>query len=149
MKLIAILIPITVGMFSALFSGNASMTYEMMNKPPLSPPGEVFPIVWTILYLLMGLSSYLVYQTKKPFRENGLLCYIIQLAFNFFWSIWFFQFELYLFSFIWLLVMICFVFCMIIRFYKVVPLAGLLQIPYLLWCFFAAYLNWKIYLLNL
>lgn len=144
---IAILIPIAVGAFSALFAGNMSV-YANLNKPSLAPPGIVFPIVWIILYILMGISSYIVWESNSPDKWNALRIYALQLFFNFFWSIFFFRFDLYLFSFIWLLVMIILIIVMIYKFYKIKPLAAYLQIPYLIWCLFAAYLNFMIYSLN-
>lgn len=143
--IISILIPITVGMVSSLLAGMPWGAYESVPKSALTPPSWVFPVVWSILYILMGISSYLIYQTGEPWRESGLACYVIQLVFNFGWSIWFFRFHQYLIAFIWLLVMILFIVCMVVRFFRVKPVAGWLQIPYLLWCLFAAYLNWQIY----
>ena len=145
--IIAILIPIAVGMLSAVLSGNISI-YSEINKPPLAPPGFVFPIVWGILYILMGISSYLIYESDSPFKNQALGIYALQLFFNFFWSIFFFRFNWYLFAFLWLLVMIVLIIIMIDSFYKIKPLAAYLQIPYLLWCLFAAYLNFMIYRLN-
>ena len=145
--IIAILIPIAVGTLSALFSGNMSL-YSTINKPPLSPPGFLFPIVWIILYILMGISSYLIYESDGPNKSNALITYAVQLFFNFWWSIIFFRFSLYLFAFLWLLVMIFLITVMIYQFYQIKPLSAYLQIPYLLWCLFAAYLNFMIYRLN-
>ncbi|MCM1245212.1 MAG: tryptophan-rich sensory protein [Roseburia sp.] len=145
--IIAILIPIAVGTLSALFSGNMSL-YSTINKPPVSPPGFIFPIVWSILYILMGISSYLVYESDHSEKRNALKTYALQLFFNFWWSIIFFRFSLYLFAFLWLLVMIVLIAIMIYRFYQINVLSAYLQIPYLLWCLFAAYLNFMIYTLN-
>lgn len=145
--IIAILIPIAVGTLSALFSGNMSL-YSTINKPPVSPPGFIFPFVWGILYILMGISSYLVYESDHSEKRNALKTYALQLFFNFWWSIIFFRFSLYLFAFLWLLVMIVLIAIMIYRFYQINMLSAYLQIPYLLWCLFAAYLNFMIYTLN-
>lgn len=145
--IIAILIPLAVGTLSALFSRNMSL-YSTINKPPLSPPGFIFPIVWIILYILMGISSYLVYESNNPNKSDALKTYAIQLFFNFWWSIIFFRFSLYLFAFLWLLVMIALIVIMIYKFYHIRAISAYLQIPYLLWCLFAAYLNFMIYRLN-
>ncbi len=145
--IIAILIPIAVGTLSALFSGNMSL-YSTINKPPISPPGFIFPIVWIILYILMGISSYLVYESDNPDTGNALKTYALQLFFNFWWSIIFFRFSLYLFAFLWLLVLIALIAVMIYRFYQINKISSYLQIPYLIWCLFAAYLNFMIYRLN-
>lgn len=144
--IICILIPLAIGALSALFSGN--MSYSGLNKPPLSPPPIVFPVVWTILYILMGISSYLVCTSDSPDKRKAIRVYTAQLFFNFFWSIIFFRFENYLLAFIWLLALIALIVLMIYRFYKIKPLAAYLQVPYLLWCIFAAYLNFMIYYLN-
>ena len=143
----AILIPVAVGTLSALFSGNKSL-YAAVNKPALSPPGAVFPIVWTILYILMGISSYIIYVSDDAGNRDALKIYALQLFFNFFWSILFFRFNLFFMSFVWLLALIVLIVSMIRSFYKISPAAAYLQIPYLLWCLFAAYLNYMIFRLN-
>ena len=123
--IISILIPLAVGSLSALFSGNMS-SYSMFEKPAFSPPGFIFPIVWTVLYILMGISSYLVYTSNSPYKPNALLLYGIQLFFNFFWSIIFFGLDLYLFAFIWLIALIFIIISMIKQFYIVSPTAAYL-----------------------
>lgn len=143
-----LLIPLAVGSISALLSGNMSGSYASFAKPSFAPPGILFPIVWTILYLLMGISSYLVVQSDHPDKCPALRIYFIQLFFNFVWSILFFGFSNYLLAFFWLLLLIPLIIIMIVHFYKIKPLAAYLQIPYLLWCIFAAVLNFSVYLLN-
>lgn len=145
--IISILLPIAVGSLSALLSGNMS-TYATLNQPPLSPPGFLFPIIWTILYILMGISSYIIYSSDSPEKSSALRLYGIQLFFNFCWSIIFFRFNLYLFAFIWLIALVVLIILMIWQFYKISPKAAYLQIPYLVWCLFAGYLNLAIFLLN-
>ncbi|WP_027644095.1 TspO/MBR family protein [Enterocloster clostridioformis] len=145
--IISILIPLAVGSMSALLSGNMS-SYSILDKPAFSPPGFIFPIVWTILYILLGISSYIVYSSNSPNKPKALLIYGIQLFFNFCWSIIFFGLDLYLFAFIWLIALIFIIIIMIRQFYIVSPLAAYLQIPYLIWCIFAAYLNFSIFILN-
>ena len=145
--IISILIPLTVGTMSALFSGNMS-SYSILNKPAFSPPGFIFPVVWTILYILMGASSYIVYFSNSSNNSKALLLYCIQLFFNFCWSIIFFGLDLFLFAFIWLIALIFIIIIMIRQFLIVNPLSAYLQIPYLIWCIFAAYLNFSIFLLN-
>ena len=135
--IISILSPLAVGTMSALFSGNMS-SYSILTQPAFSPPGFIFPVVWTILYILMGASSYIVYSSNSPNKSKALLLYCIQLFFNFCWSIIFFGLDLFLFAFIWLIALI-----LIVN-----PLSAYLQIPYLIWCIFAAYLNFSIFLLN-
>ena len=145
--IIAILVPIAVGTLSALFSGNMRI-YSTINKPALSPPGNLFPIVWTILYILMGISSYIIHESYDPNKERALYTYALQLFFNFFWSIIFFRLNLFFTSFVWLIALIFLIVKMIWQFYRIRPLAAYLQIPYLLWCVFAAYLNFMIFRLN-
>lgn len=142
-----ILIPLTVGALSALLGGNMAI-YSRLNKPSISPPAILFPIVWSILYILMGISSYLIFQSGSPDSTRALNTYKLQLFFNFIWSILFFRFDLYLFSFLWLLALIVLIAIMIRQFYQISPLAAGLQLPYLLWCMFAAVLNFMIYRLN-
>ena len=140
--IIALLVPVSVGGLSALLTGSMD-TFKTLEKPPLSPPGWIFPIVWTILYLLMGFASYLVYHSKEPAykKNNALLFFGMQLFFNFFWSIIFFRWEMYLLAFIWLMIMWVLIIITLIKFYNINKLSGLLLIPYLLWVTFAAYLN--------
>lgn len=144
---ISILIPLAIGSLSALISGNA-IDYATLNKPSLSPPSIIFPIVWTILYILMGISSYLISVSGDPNTKEALKYYSIQLFFNFFWSIIFFGFSQYFLAFIWIILLIIFIIIMILQFYSINPIAAYLQIPYLLWCIFAAYLNFSIFIMN-
>lgn len=144
--IIALLIPLAVGAVSSLISG--TMMAPTFIQPSFSPPGYLFPIVWTILYILMGISSYLVYTSDSPAKPAALLVYAIQLVFNFFWTILFFRFSLYGLAFLWLLVLIGLIVIMICLFSKIRPAAAYFQLPYLLWCLFAAYLNFAVYMLN-
>ena len=143
-----IIIPLLVGGVSALLSGGMS-DFENVIKPPLSPPGWLFPVVWTILYILMGIASYLVLQSNFVYRKKSALSvYALQLFFNFFWSIIFFGFELYWFAFIWLVILYVLIIINAVLFYNINRAAGWLLIPYLLWVTFAGYLNFAIALLN-
>lgn len=145
--ILIILITFIVGGFFSFFIPNSSGFYTSLEKPPLSPPGIVFPIAWSILYILMGVSLYIVsdYEYRK---EENYLIYVIQLAVNSLWTLLFFGFNLQLLSFLWILLLIVLVTTMIISFYQTNKLAALLNIPYLLWLMFAAYLNLGIYILN-
>lgn len=147
---IGILIPEAVGGLSALLTRGAMDTFsETVQQPPLSPPMVLFPIVWGILYALMGISSTRIYLAPpSPERSRGLNLYIAQLIFNFFWSLIFFNTQAYGFAFFWLIALWLLVLWMILTFRKVDPLAAWLQIPYLLWLTFAAYLNAGIWYLN-
>lgn len=145
--IISVLIPLAAGSLSSLLSGNMS-GYSSFNKPALSPPSFIFPIVWTILYILMGISSFIIYESNAPDKDKALRLYSLQLFFNFFWSLLFFRWKLYLAAFLWLVVMIIIILKMIMEFRQISRAAAFLQIPYLIWCLFAAYLNLMIYLMN-
>lgn len=144
---ICIAIPLAVGGLSALLTQNNMETFEVLNKPPLSPPAWLFPLVWTTLYILMGIASYLVLTSEKPNRV-ALTVYGVQLVFNFFWSIIFFNLELYGFAFLWLVVLWLLILETTILFYEISKPAAYLMLPYLLWVTFAGYLNFAIFLLN-
>ena len=130
-----IALPLVVGIISALFTMNSMKAFEMLNKPVLSPPGWLFPVVWTILYILMGISSYLIYNSSASQKEKSeaLTVYLIQLALNFLWPTFFFTFSWYWYSLIWLLVLWVAVAIMILKFYKISKPAAYLNIPYIIW----------------
>lgn len=118
-------------------------------QPPLSPPGSLFPIVWTVLFALMGISAARIYLSPaSSLRSLGLNLFIAQLAVNFFWSPIFFQRQAFGFAFLWLLLLWSLVLWMVLTFRKTDTLAASLQIPYLLWLTFAAYLNFGVWYLN-
>ena len=142
----SIFIPVILGGIVALLI-SGSMDYNDLNRPPLSPPGFIFGIVWTVLYILMGV-SYGILASKDLVDKSINTIYYLQLFVNLLWPIAFFIFKWRLFAFIWLLILIILVIKMIIDFYKKNKLSAYLQIPYLLWCIFAAYLNLGVYLLN-
>ncbi len=145
--IISIMIPILVGLIGSLL-GNSSMGFDIINKPSFNPPAVVFPIVWTILYILMGISSYLVYVSNSKNKNNALRVYAAGLVFNMLWTFFFFNLKWYFFSFLWIIVLIVLVAVMIYRFVKISKLAGYLQIPYLIWLIFASILNFSIFMLN-
>jgi len=145
---ICILIPILVGGLSSLLSGSGTGFYESIKTPSFAPLGIVFPIVWTILYVLMGISCYLVYENGFEKNKSALIVYGVQLALNFAWSIIFFKYRAFLFALIWLIVLWITIVNMIVKFSKVNRCAAILQIPYLLWVTFAGILNYAIYTLN-
>ena len=143
----SILLPVLIGALVGLIT-SGSMDYNMLQKPPFAPPGAVFPIVWTILYILMGYSSYLIYESNDYHSECCLKIYALNLFVNFLWSPIFFGLNLRLFGLIWIIILVMTVVYMILCFYKVNKKAAYLQIPYLVWCLFATYLNLLYYLLN-
>ena len=121
--------------------------YDTLIKPPLSPPPFLFGIVWSILYILMAVSITLVI-SKSGGETSASKIYYLQLLVNFIWPVLFFSFGLLTFSFIWILLLTALVAVMIVSFYRISPLAALLQIPYLIWLLFAAYLNLGFVILN-
>ncbi len=145
-----LLLPLGVGVASALLTRGGMQMFEALQKPPLSPPGWLFPVVWTVLYLAMGLASYRMSVSDANTGEKlvAWAVYGAQLFFNFFWSIWFFGMRLYAFAFVWLLVLWALVLMTLILFYRIRKSAGLLLLPYLVWISFAGYLNLGIALLN-
>ena len=145
-----ILLAEAVGALSGWLTREGTQIYaQTIVKPPLSPPGWVFPVVWAILYALMGIGAAKVYQAPaSKTRSMGLNLFITQLVVNFFWSPIFFNLQAFGFALLWLLLLWGLVLWMILAFRKVEPLAAKLQIPYLLWLTFAAYLNFGVWYLN-
>lgn len=139
-----------VGALSAFFSKEGMDLYEATAvKPPLSPPGVLFPIVWSILYVLMGVGAARIYLTEPgPLRSKALNLFAAQLIVNFFWSLIFFNLQVFDFALLWLLLLWGLVAWMILTFSKLDKWAALLQLPYLLWLTFAAWLNAGVWLLN-
>ena len=132
-----------------LTKDGAKFFNEVVTKPPFSPPAAVFPVAWFILYLLMGIGAARIYlQPASETRSRALFLYAVQLAFNFLWSIVFFNFRLYLFSFIWLILLWMLILAMTLTFRKLDVPASRMQIPYLLWVLFAGYLNLGVWVLN-
>ena len=148
--IICLAIPLVVGGAAGLLTMNSMEAFEALNQPPLSPPGWLFPVVWTVLYVLMGIASYLVSVSDAPQEEKAraLWTYGIQLAFNFLWPIAFFNLKWYLFAFLWLVILWILILITVLRFGRIRKPAGYLLVPYLLWVAFAGYLNLGIYLLN-
>lgn len=148
--LLCIAIPVLTGSLSGFLTRGSMQVFRQLNKPPLSPPGAVFPIVWTILYILMGIASYLVFSSGAGQGDirNALSVYGLQLAVNFFWSLFFFNLGWYFFSFVWLVLLWLLILFTIRLFYPISRPAAYLLVPYLLWVTFAGYLNLSIAILN-
>lgn len=142
----SITIPVIIGGIVG-FVISSSIDYNSLERPFLSPPSIAFPIVWSILYVLMGV-SYGILKSKKLTTTEIDWIYYIQLGVNSLWSIFFFLAKWRLFSFIWIIILAILIIVMILKFYNKNKLAALLQIPYLLWVLFASYLNIAIYILN-
>ncbi len=151
-KLLAkcIALPLLVGGAAALLTSGSMKIFETVNKPPLSPPGWLFPVVWTILYTLMGIATYLMLtaEAEKQEKARALSVYIYQLLVNFLWPTFFFNFQWFLFAFLWLILLWVLVLVTLLRYYNISKPAGYLLIPYLVWVTFAGYLNFGIWLLN-
>lgn len=151
--IVSLFIPLMAGGVSALLSAKGMAGYASMNKPPLSPPAWVFPVAWTILYLMMGFAAYLVYAARTGSdscdKVLALALYAIQLLMNFFWSVIFFVMGAYLVAFVWLFVMWALVILCAFRFYPISKPAAYLLVPYILWLTFAAYLNMGTYIINM
>lgn len=141
-----ILVPLILGGIVGLLT-SGSMRYDTLNQPPLAPPSLLFPIAWTILYTLMGISHGILEANRLSDSEsNGV--YYAQLAVNLIWPALFFVFEWRLAAFVWILLLDALVITMTVRFYRRDRLAGLLQLPYVAWVLFASYLNLGVWLLN-
>lgn len=139
-----------VGLVSWLLSRQGTKIYAVAAlKPPFSPPGWIFGVVWPILYGLMGIGAAMVWMEEDdPLRKRGINLFVAQLIVNFFWSLIFFNLQAYGLAFFWLLVLLALAVWMAYTFYQVRTLAGYLQIPYVLWLLFACYLSAGVWILN-
>lgn len=148
---VCILIPLAAGGLAAVFTEDSMAMFDTIRKPPLSPPGILFPVVWTILYTLMGIASWLILQapgSSPKEKKTALESYAAQLLFNFFWSIIFFNLGWYLAAFVWLLVLLYLIISCYEDFKEISKTAAELLIPYIVWVCFAGYLNLGIVILN-
>lgn len=146
--IISVAISLGVGILAAVLTMGSMDIYSTLNQPALAPPGWLFPVVWTVLYTLMGISAAIIYTSNDTLSKQALKIYALQLIVNFFWSLIFFNMRAFLFSFVWLVLLDILVVIMISKFHEISPLAAYLQLPYLLWILFATYLNLAIFLLN-
>jgi tryptophan-rich sensory protein len=149
--IISVAVSLGVGVLSALLTRGNMNIYEEVITPPLSPPAFLFPVVWTVLYVFMGISAAMVLTTRTSSlvkRKNALTVYGLSLFFNFFWSIIFFNLRAFLFSFVWLVVLLALIILTIVKYFKINKTAAYLQIPYAVWVAFAGYLNLGIFILN-
>lgn len=146
--IVLLAVPLLVGGLAAFLTRGQMEEFQMMNQPKLSPPSWLFGVVWTILYVLMGISSYRVFVSKSNYKSIALALYLGSLAFNFVWPIVFFNFQSFLVAFFVIVIMIVLVGLTIVFYLKCDKIAARLQIPYFLWLFFAGYLNLAVYILN-
>ena len=143
-----ILISVGTGIVAGLLTGNFSELYSDVNRPVIAPPSWLFPVAWSILYTLMGISAYMISESKSPQKFSAMKIYYFQLAVNFIWPFLFFVFKAFWVSFAWLLLLWVLVLIMIIKFSKINKVAAYLQVPYLIWLTFAVYLNLSVAVLN-
>lgn len=143
-----IAVSLLTGALSALITRSNMNIFGKIIQPALTPPSVVFPVVWTILFTLMGISAARIFIANEYKWNVSLTIWAAQLAVNFLWSIIFFNFQAFLFAFLWLLLLWALIITMIILFYQEDKFASILQVPYLLWVTFAGYLTLSIYLLN-
>ena len=143
-----IIIPNILGFLGSIL-GNVKNGFNDIIKPSFTPPGIVFPIAWTILYILMGISAYLIEKTNDIGKNKALTIYYIQLILNASWTIFFFRLKYFLFSTILILVILILTIYMVKEFYKINKTAAYLNIPYILWLIFAMILSYNVYLLNM
>ncbi|MGI5971633.1 MAG: TspO/MBR family protein [Oscillospiraceae bacterium] len=135
------------GMAAWLISGFEE-TYNSLRLPPLAPPLKAYSVIWGILYLLMGISAYLIYISDSPGKETALSGYWVQLGVSFIWPLLFFRSEAFLLSFFWILLLLTLILSIMAAFWRIRPAAGWLQTPHLIWIGFACYLNLGVWLLN-
>lgn len=147
--LILLAIPLGTGVLSALLSMQGMKRFAQVAQPPLAPPGWLFPVVWTLLYLMMGYASFRVRQTEaSDSREQALRWYGAQLAANFLWSPLFFGLAAYFPALLLLCALVVLTVVTLLHFRKLDRTAGMLLVPYLCWLLFACYLNAGVWLLN-
>ena len=148
---VSIAIALAVGLFSALLTRDSMDIYSQLVTPPLAPPGWLFPVVWTVLYVLMGISAAIIWEQREEdpaAASSGLSAYALSLGFNFLWSILFFNCRWLLLSFFWLLGLLALIWITVYDYRQISRPAAYLQIPYALWVTFAGYLNFGIWCLN-
>ena len=146
--LLSLLIPLVAGGLSGILTSGSMQLYQNIKKPPLSPPGWVFPVVWTVLYLCMGIAAYLIFTSESVYKGRALVLYGAQLVVNLLWPVFYFNLEWRLFSFVWLVLLFVLVLVMTVCFFRINSAAGYLMLPYILWLLFAGYLNLATWLLN-
>ncbi len=149
--IVSILIPQLIGLLSGYLTGDNMAAYSELIQPSFAPPGEIFGPVWAILYLLMGIASWLVYNKRDQDDsvQDALFTYALNLFFNFFWSILFFGLGLRGAAFIEILVLLVIVIMTTIKFYRIDKRTLPLMVPYIIWVAFAAVLNFSVWMLNM
>lgn len=146
--IISVAISLGVGGISAFLSKDNMSIYSAVNRPALSPPSWLFPIVWTVLFVLMGIAAAIIWRSNGKELDSALTFYGFQLVFNFCWPLIFFNFRAFGIAFFWLLVLLVLISITAIKFYKINKTAGWMMLPYFAWVSFAGYLNYMIWQLN-
>lgn len=146
--IVSVSVSLGAGVFSAFLTRNSMSLYSEINRPPLSPPSWIFPVVWTVLFVLMGISAALIWCSNENELDSALIFYGFQLVFNFCWPLIFFNFIAFGFAFFWLVALLVLIGTTIIKFRKINKTASLLMLPYFAWVCFAGYLNYAIWQLN-
>ncbi len=146
--IISAAISLGVGGISAFLSKDNMSIYSAVNRPALSPPSWLFPIVWTVLFVLMGIAAAIIWRSNGKELDSALIFYGFQLVFNFCWPLIFFNFRAFGIAFFWLLVLLVLIGITAIKFYKINKTAGWMMLPYFAWVSFAGYLNYMIWQLN-
>ena len=147
---LSVAVPLAVGAAAAFLTGRSMQLYDSFENPPLSPPGWIFPVVWTLLYILMGIASYQVSvsDARSVRKQRAMSFYAVQLGLNFFWPLIFFRLQMFFAAFLWIIALVLLVMICTLLFAHIRKSAGALLLPYLLWVIFASYLNLGVYLLN-
>ena len=145
---ISLAISLGIGVLSGIITMMGMDDFKSANKPPLTPPDYLFPIVWTILFVLMGIASYIVCETRDDDRMEALILYGVQLFVNVGWSVIFFDFGAFWLAFFWLMLLWVLIIFTVWRFFHVNKVAAWMMVPYLLWVTFAAYLNLAVAIIN-
>lgn len=139
---------LVIGGLASLLVGNRFAVYESIQPPPFAQPAGIFPVVWTVLYVLMGIAAGLVQLSAGDAKESALLLYWCQLAANFIWPILFFVMEAFFAAFLWILLLDVLIALTTVKFWKIRPISGMLMLPYLIWSLFATYLSFGVWVLN-
>lgn len=145
---VSVLIALGIGGLSSYLTKNSMPIYSAINRPAFSPPPELFPIVWTVLFVLMGVAAAVVWCSNGRRIDSALIFYGFQLVFNFCWTLIFFNFRAYFAAFIWLLILLVLIGITMVKFFRINKLAGWLLVPYFAWVSYAGYLNYMIWMLN-
>ncbi len=146
--ILSIALALGIGGLSSFLTKDSMPIYSAINHPKLSPPPELFPIVWTVLFVLMGIAAALIWCSSGRQLDFALLFYGAQLVFNFCWTLIFFNFRAYLAAFIWISILLVLIAITTVKFFRINKLSGLLMVPYFAWVSFAGYLNYMIWVLN-